>query len=63
MTDFRDATIVCPECDGRFQDWIPRIDPIRVCVFCGTQVEHSALHESHDGVWSVAAPAELRQVA
>jgi hypothetical protein len=61
MTDFRDATVLCPECSGRFQDWIPRAEPIRVCVFCGTRVEHDRLVEA-DGVWSVAAP-ELRQVA
>ena len=63
MTDFRDATIVCPECEGRFQDWIPRADPIRVCVFCGTQVEHAALQQADDGVWVSGAGPELRQVA
>jgi hypothetical protein len=62
MTDFRDVTIVCPECDGRFQDWIPRVDPIRVCVYCGAQVEHARLQQAPDGVWSTG-PAELRQVA
>jgi hypothetical protein len=61
MTDFRDATILCPECDGRFQDWIARADPVRVCVFCGTHVAHDRLEEV-DAVWSVAA-TELRQVA
>jgi DNA-directed RNA polymerase subunit RPC12/RpoP len=60
MTDFRDATIVCPECDGRFQDWIPRDEPARVCVYCGTHVEHAQLAEI-DGVWKVTP--ELRQVA
>ena len=62
MTDFRDATIVCPECDGRFQDWIPRTDPIRVCVFCGAHVEHARLEEV-GGLWLAVGPPDLRQVA
>ena len=60
MVDFRDATVVCPQCSGRFQDWIPRVEPVRVCVFCGTRVEHSRLEE-RDGVWAVVT--ELRRVA
>jgi hypothetical protein len=60
MTDFRDATIVCPDCEGRFQDWIPRDEPARVCVYCGAHVAHDRLVEI-DGLWRVVP--ELRQVA
>jgi hypothetical protein len=54
MTDFRDASVRCPECSGTFQDWIPRAEPERVCVFCGTHVAHEQLEEA-DGVWQVVA--------